>query len=400
MLSLFKYNISKFNSFFIIQFLILFPLLLMPSFFSFVNENIFELIKIIEYCLFFLFVYINFDYNLLKKYLAVGLLIFLNIIVTLFYQTNNDFLNLIVRITPLLILFVSISNFKIFNLKILKRIQLFNFFILTLILIFGLYAENLFPQIFSGNNDLYSSRNPYDLFKILGLDIDVLCQVSDNLHNSAYLVVLLFFSFVYQKRTLSYFALFVTFILVLLYQVRTVQVAFFLLVLFYLYFHINNQKIRTIFIFSFSISIVLMIIYLYFNFDYNTINKFSSGRLFVWQERIDILYQRNFLEIIFGTGYGSDSFFTNQWIYKKEPSNSHNDFLTLIFNGGLVSLLLFLFILYQIVKEDIVFGLLIFITSFLSNGFLFRPIHLIYLFFLWKFMCANYGYINLRKCLD
>ncbi len=89
--------INNFNIIFITQFFFILPLLMMPKVFFFIKEDFFEIIKIIEYILFILFVVANCRKTLLKTYIGVVLLIVLNIIVTSFYRPISDVLNMLDR---------------------------------------------------------------------------------------------------------------------------------------------------------------------------------------------------------------------------------------------------------------------------------------------------------------
>lgn len=383
-------NIEKYNNFFILQFFLVFPLLLIPNIFFFIKEYIFEMVKIIEYILFLIFVSLNYNKTLLRKYLSVILLILLNIIITFFYRSSGDFLNMSVRIIPFISLFISLEISKKGANKIIQKISFYNLSILLLFLILGLVIRE----------DI--NRNPYNLSHIIGINRDVFFLVSDNLHNTAYLVLIFLFPFLYQRNLLAYSAVFIAFILVIGYGVRTVQVAFLLMLSYYLINHIKEIKIRRNITYILLLILCLFLLYCFIEIDFSVINKFSSGRIFVWNERLNILSHYNLKELFFGKGYGSDLFISEQWIWGEELKGSHNDFLTFIFHGGLFSLALLLLILWQISKVDKLIVLLIIVTSILSNAFLFRPIHFMYLMFMWQFLSSNFSasYNNSLKAKD
>jgi len=383
-------NIEKYNNFFILQFFLVFPLLLIPNIFFFIKEYIFEMVKIIEYILFLIFVSLNYNKTLLRKYLSVILLILLNIIITFFYRSSGDFLNMSVRIIPFISLFISLEISKKGANKIIQKISFYNLSILLLFLILGLVIRE----------DI--SRNLYNLSHIIGINRDVFFLVSDNLHNTAYLVLIFLFPFLYQRNLLAYSAVFIAFILVIGYGVRTVQVAFLLMLSYYLINHIKEIKIRRNITYILLLILSLFLLYCFIEIDFSVINKFSSGRIAVWNERLNILSHYNLKELFFGKGYGSDLFLSEQWIWGGKLKGSHNDFLTFIFHGGLFSLALLLLILWQISKVDKLIVLLIIVTSILSNAFLFRPIHFMYLMFMWQFLSSNFSasYNNSLKAKD
>ena len=278
-------NIEKYNNFFILQFFLVFPLLLIPNIFFFIKEYIFEMVKIIEYILFLIFVSLNYNKTLLRKYLSVILLILLNIIITFFYRSSGDFLNMSVRIIPFISLFISLEISKKGANKIIQKISFYNLSILLLFLILGLVIRE----------DI--SRNLYNLSHIIGINRDVFFLVSDNLHNTAYLVLIFLFPFLYQRNLLAYSAVFIAFILVIGYGVRTVQVAFLLMLSYYLINHIKEIKMRRNITYILLLILSLFLLYCFIEIDFSVINKFSSGRIFVWNERLNILSHYNLKEL-------------------------------------------------------------------------------------------------------
>ncbi|MEE2954231.1 MAG: hypothetical protein VX347_03570, partial [Bacteroidota bacterium] len=116
-------------------------------------------------------------------------------------------------------------------------------------------------------------------------------------------------------------------------------------------------------------------------------NKFISGRFFSWSERLNIFFNYNYLEVLFGKGYGSDVLITKQW--GEIPKNSHNDYLCYLFCGGVISILCLVSILFKISKVDKFFLLTLLLLTLFSNGLFVRPIHFMYLMLMWKFLSAN-----------
>ena len=372
--------INKFNIIFITQFFFVFPLLMIPKVFFFIKEDVFEVIKIIEYIFFLVFVFVNCRKTLLKTYLGVALLIVLNIIVTSLYRPIGDLLNMLVRIIPFLALFISPYTFSNINFnKLIKQTTLYNLFLFFffIILILVLPAEGV--------------RWQQDLSRFIGLrSIGLPFLFSDNLHNTAYLIIILIIPFLYQRNYKSYIGIFLGLILLTLYTVRVTQLAFLILFSYYLISHINNLLYRKIVAYIAILSAIAVIIYSFSTIDISVINKFVSGRFFSWSERLHLFFDYNYSEILFGKGYASDYFVSNISTTKwgPIPKNSHNDYLGYLFWGGVISVLCLVLILFSISKVDRFFLLILLLLTLFSNGLFVRPIHFMYIVFLWKFISS------------
>jgi O-antigen ligase len=103
--------------------------------------------------------------------------------------------------------------------------------------------------------------------------------------------------------------------------------------------------------------------------------QLSSGRTIAYGERLDLIGDRPFLELLFGTGPGSEVLPSTVWWW--EPKNSHNDFIDLAIQIGLVGLTLFvllLAIIWRALDETRIPLYVMFVMSSLfSNGLLARP---------------------------
>ncbi len=116
---------------------------------------------------------------------------------------------------------------------------------------------------------------------------------------------------------------------------------------------------------------------LFDDFDLLSLDGFSSGRLSEYFSRIELIKNRGWLENGFGSGAGFDLMYSDTWWW--EEKGSHNDYLTILIEFGLVYLILFLILLWRLFKivctnyfsKAIFFAYLL--SSFLSNGYMFRP---------------------------
>jgi len=130
----------------------------------------------------------------------------------------------------------------------------------------------------------------------------------------------------------------------------------------------------------------MSIFYLSISFDILLLDKFLSGRISAWSNMLDIYYNYDFLEKLFGKGYGSDFFYQDVWLGIK---NSHSCFLEYLFIGGFLSVLLLLDILVKIGRSSMFILLIVLLLSAFSNGLMYMPIHFMYFMFLCKFISTQ-----------
>ncbi len=107
-----------------------------------------------------------------------------------------------------------------------------------------------------------------------------------------------------------------------------------------------------------------------------TVENLGSGRVGTWLGRIDLLSRRDLPTLAFGSGPGSDNFYSRIWWWEKK--DSHHDLLTIIIESGLIGLLavfFFLFLLFHRLGREgppLIWFLLS--GSLISNALLQRPI--------------------------
>lgn len=101
----------------------------------------------------------------------------------------------------------------------------------------------------------------------------------------------------------------------------------------------------------------------------------SSGRTSAYEERLELIVHRPTPELLFGTGPGSEVLPSTVWWW--EAKNSHNDFIDLTIQIGLVGLALFallLAVMWRVLDEARIPLYVMFVMSSLfSNGLLARP---------------------------
>lgn len=162
--------------------------------------------------------------------------------------------------------------------------------------------------------------------------------------------------------------------LVAAYQVRTtwMMVAAFLITS--LMLHWRRQARDTSWLLLPVGGTLALLLILAFSGDVNFI-ELSSGRTSAYEERFDLIIGRPALELLFGTGPGSELLPSTVWWW--EPKNSHNDFIDLTIQIGLIGLVLFVLLLsvtWCVLDETRIPLFVMFVTSSLvSNGLLARP---------------------------
>lgn len=207
------------------------------------------------------------------------------------------------------------------------------------------------------------------------------------LHTHNYVLASLFVGVSYllkNKKWWMFFFMLASFLFLIKgYNVRTVIVFYVLFIIVMLYttsgfFKYLYAKILLFFPFIFGLA--------FFNLRGFDWNRFSSGRLTMYEDKLNILEGYGFTDFLLGRGWGSDLIRTREWWW--EEKGSHNDFLTYIVENGipftivfttLIFSLLFLSKKVSIILATLVVGYLL--TSVLSNGFAVRP-QAAYLFFM------------------
>lgn len=230
------------------------------------------------------------------------------------------------------------------------------------------------------------------------------------LHTHAYVLLtvffILFFKYRYHKSKIIKLIL-TTIIVISLgfgYNVRT---SFIALLVFFMILIINKlyRKKEMKDIILFGILILGFSVIIFFN-NYFSIEKYdydSSGRLSVYLDRINFISNRSLIENLFGSGAGSDLMLSDTWWW--EEKGSHNDYLTIIIEYGVLFLMLVIFLffkLFQFFKGNSYVQAMLFsylTTSVLSNGFIFRPLpsYLFFLFIAYIYLTENHKKSKLNE---
>lgn len=200
------------------------------------------------------------------------------------------------------------------------------------------------------------------------------------LHSNSYVLASVFTGICFllkdKKWGLYLFMIISLFYLIIGWNVRT-AVLFYSIVVFYLL--IQKSLLARYFFAKFFVLIPIIVLVLFSilkGFDWDS---FSSGRLTMYQAKLEILEDYTLGDYLIGKGRGSDLVSTSEWWWTKKAS--HNDFITYSVENGLlyvvtftVLLLSLVFTRKQIPKLFMVIILGYLATSAISNGFSVRPL--------------------------
>lgn len=120
------------------------------------------------------------------------------------------------------------------------------------------------------------------------------------------------------------------------------------------------------------IALAAFVVLLIGGFDFD---QFSSGRLATYEHRVQLLLNRDFLPLLFGTGLGTDWFRAGDWWW--ENKNAHNDYLHYLIEIGCVGTLGVCLLVWQMWERSELWGrafvLAVVVGGAVSNALLMRP---------------------------
>lgn len=104
----------------------------------------------------------------------------------------------------------------------------------------------------------------------------------------------------------------------------------------------------------------------------------SSGRLVMWDVKIQMFSDATVFQALFGRGSGSDLVLTGQWFWGER--DSHNDYLNLLTEGGLVTVLVYISVLSVLFRTArgsrvaIACANVYIFSGAISNAYMLRPL--------------------------
>lgn len=346
--------------------LFLMPFALIPELFLINEENFADFVKIFIFFLTSIFLFFRRLHIKSSDFLVYTLIIYYFSVSILYDRSADDLLNLSLSVFPLLLL--------LHRQKIETKIPKYFFYWVILLVFVSLIYVVMSPTVYYGEK--------YRL-----------AFLAAGPHSSAYSIAIIYL-FVFWGYVNNYInkSSFYTFTLISLYILygygaRNVELGVFLFIVSYLFFQSNLNKGKKFFLLYFLFTILIVIGFTFYDFmptNSFDINEFSSGRIYVWLERVIILINLSWEKIIFGQGYGADIMTTEQWWW--DAKASHNDFLSFIFNGGIVLFVLYVLIFAKMFRAGTNFQksavMFLVITSATNTGLFMRPIHLFFFLFL------------------
>jgi len=203
-----------------------------------------------------------------------------------------------------------------------------------------------------------------------------------NIHTHSYIMVCVCIAYslgMYKKgqRTRHILFLILSFLLLYFgYNVRTTLVMYLLYIFIILFLLSDVLKFLWVQLLILLPFVALIIFFTIQSFD---VNQYSSGRLDMYKEKLEILEHYSFPELLLGRGYGADFIKTETWWW--EEKGSHNDYITFITENGALYLIVFVFLILSLFtsyrKINLIFLFLILgylTSSAISNGIAARPL--------------------------
>jgi hypothetical protein len=331
------------------------------------SEQSFDIIKTLLFIVVLLLVLLNLSLHKIRRYYIVFILLIYNLLLN--WYLDLDFLRIIVNIIPFLLLTVNFNSIMFRNISKVKILALYtNLFYLLFVFFFLIYSDKIITH-----DGVYS-------FKFIEL----------NRHQSAYILftLLLFFLTPNIKPTYRMLGICISVFIIYNYNVRSLIFSLFFLGVYFVHRLLVGKRFNIVIIRIFSyLGIFLFLLYLYFSFDLIIFNELTSGRILNYFQRMDLLASLDFKSLLFGRGFGADMIIVDQW--KWEAKASHSDYLTYIFDGGIISFLLISIIHYKMWFDTTLnikyLVLAIFTSSVINVGLLLKPILLLYVFLLIPF---------------
>ena len=349
----------------------LMPVVLLSDMFLITQDLAKDILKISVFLLIFFFFFLKELFRKKIRYYIIYFLSFSVLFPTMIIRETIESLYAILYIMPFFLLFIPASKAP----KISKQQVIYAIIVFFSILIF----VTVMPK---------EIDNGRTIFYIL---------VSGP-HTSTYSIIIIYF-FIYITYLEQYICknTFIIISIIMLYLVagyhaRNAELGLFFFVMTYAFNESRfsqSSKYVILFVFSTFLILTLYIFLSSFTLTASDLNLISNGRIFSWGERLTMLQNTDITSLLFGEGYGADFRVTKQWWWAKKPS--HNDFLSIAFNSGLLGLSLLITLLFNLYKNANSFqrALLMFLiaTSMTNTGLLGRPIQMVY--FMYIYMLAS-----------
>jgi hypothetical protein len=342
-------------------------------------------------------------------------IILINISVLLYIKETDRSKNFLSRLILFQVIFVIISNL-INDIGLIKSLQNLVRTLLPISLIYFLCFQKkiiLHKKLIKLAIGLIFIISILNIYAFINFSpeynrvIKFLPSYFGGVHTSTYILLSTYFLLftIYQtshkslqfKFFLTIYTIFCLYMIIYGWGVRTIFLSF---LLFYILYYLSTKNIKNPF--SNFLIIIFIIIFLTitlveFNIIFiENIDLLASGRLSMYDQKILLIKNFTITEFSFGKGFGSDLILTDVWWWGSK--GSHNDFITIFFENGILFFILFVITLkkiYSLFETNLtkIFFLTIIFTSLISNGFIVRPMAM-YVMVLVFLIANNYKKIN------
>ena len=308
----------------------IFMILIAPSELIFKTEKIYYILCFIPLILWFVYK----GLNIRKDYSISILLYLLYMMFSTTWSPNPNALNsCFIKCVTILFLYLQIQyTYNTEEYETIKKMFLLQFVVLLVIIICFNYID-WDGRLWIANNDLKTDSNSICSWLVIPLIYSFECFFCEK-----------------NKKRIIYLSLILINIVVLFYLGTRAGLVSFLICIFIIVLHntkkeIQQHPIKSLFVFLLGLlSIYIIYIELPPSFVYRLSNANVSslgGRTGIWRELILLLHD-NPIKVIFGFGESSTIYLTGHV--------AHNLFLEILFNQGVIGLLL---ILFYIIKASI-----------------------------------------------
>lgn len=202
----------------------------------------------------------------------------------------------------------------------------------------------------------------------------------NGIHTHSYVLVSVFIGLSYQLYKLQKYRTMVVFLFLSIlfmyfgYNVRTPLLMYLLYAVTMVY--LVSDIIFKALILKFLIFVPLILLFIILSVD---LNELSSGRIDMYIEKANQLFEFGFIDWLFGKGAGSDLIASDVWWWEKK--GAHSDLISYLIENGAIYLLFLIFLFFKLTapkkKTNIIYMSILIgslLTSTISNGIFTRPI--------------------------
>ena len=303
------------------------------------------------------------------EYISVSSYFFLYFLAFLSVLNNIEILkNKIIKLLILWSIYISIINFINLSNSPLEYSQILidTLWWPSIFIIFYSIFKNDFDHYYLNYIMLYL---PYYIISIIFLVYLNIFYLSSNIFssnglidfekiNSIFWVLLVIpFVFLFKKNIIKYFFLFISLVLIVISTKRSALIAVSLIIIFSIYKDLINSRkkiINLIYILIFLLVGYFSLLLFIKNSEINSLSRLSEtnlqeeSRYELMSESWKIFKSKNYFSIFFGSGHRGSAIDRG---YEMLSKTAHNDFLEILYDYGVLGLLIYLKILLYFFKN-------------------------------------------------